>query len=65
MNKKKVFELAKDLGLSSKELMAELKKIKVEVKSHMNVLEDKIVEIILTKFKKTDKLSPRSSVVIS
>jgi len=47
MNQKiRVFELAKDLKLTSKELMGELKKMRIEVKSHMSVLEDETVAYI-------------------
>ena len=47
MNQKvRVFELAKELKLTSKELMGELKKMRIEVKSHMSVLEDETVAYI-------------------
>ncbi|NTV53502.1 MAG: translation initiation factor IF-2 [Candidatus Firestonebacteria bacterium] len=47
MNQKvRVFELAKDLKLTSKELVGELKKMRIEVKSHMSVLEDETVAYI-------------------
>lgn len=44
--KTRVFELAKDLKLTSKELMGELKKMRIEVKSHMSILEDETVAYI-------------------
>ena len=40
MSKIKVYELAKELGKSSKELMEFLADRKIEVKSHMSALED-------------------------
>ncbi len=44
--KTRVFELAKELKLTSKELVGELKKMRIEVKSHMSVLEDETVAYI-------------------
>src|SRR3989304_8147144 len=38
---KRVFELAKELEISSKELIEELKKLGIEVSSHMAVLDEK------------------------
>ncbi len=43
----RVFEVAKKLGITSKELIADLKENGVPVKSHMEVLDDDIVEIML------------------
>ncbi len=44
MAKMKVHELAKELGVESKELLAVIKNKGIEVKSHMSVLEDEQVE---------------------
>ncbi|MEW6516757.1 MAG: translation initiation factor IF-2 [candidate division FCPU426 bacterium] len=44
--KVRVFELAKELKLTSKELMGELEKMRIQVKSHMSVLEDETVAYI-------------------
>ncbi|MCK5219251.1 translation initiation factor IF-2 [bacterium] len=44
--KTRVFELAKELKLTSKEFLGELKKMRIEVKSHMSVLEDETVAYI-------------------
>ena len=57
MKKMKVFELAKKLGISNSELIAKLKKMNVEVKSHLSVLEDSVVEKMEkeNKVKKDDK----------
>ena len=40
LGKKKVHELAKELNLTSKELIERANELKIEVKSHMSVLED-------------------------
>lgn len=61
MSKKRVFELAKDIGISSKELIEELHKINIDVKSHMSTITD--VEIILDKLTVTEK--PQEKVVIT
>ncbi len=44
--KTRVFELAKELHLTSKELVGELQKMRIQVKSHMSVLEDETVAYI-------------------
>ncbi|MGV8058292.1 MAG: translation initiation factor IF-2 [Smithellaceae bacterium] len=46
MPKKRVYELAKELGLENKELIAQLEKIGITVKSHSSALEDNEVERI-------------------
>ena len=40
MTKKRVYELAKELGMENKELIARLEKIGIAVKSHSSTLED-------------------------
>ncbi|MDT3972228.1 translation initiation factor IF-2 N-terminal domain-containing protein, partial [Staphylococcus saprophyticus] len=40
MSKKRIYEYAKDLKIKSKEIIDELKKMDVEVTSHMQTLED-------------------------
>jgi translation initiation factor IF-2 len=44
MSKKRVYELAKELGIENKELIARLEKLGVTVKSHSSSLEDSDVE---------------------
>jgi translation initiation factor IF-2 len=44
--KTRVFELAKELHLTSKELVGELHNMRIQVKSHMSVLEDETVAYI-------------------
>jgi len=46
MSKKRVYELAKDLGLENKELISRLEKIGITVKSHSSALEDSELERI-------------------
>ena len=40
MSKKRVYEVAKDLGVENKVVIDALKKHNVEVKSHMSTVED-------------------------
>jgi len=46
MSKKRVYELAKELGLENKELISRLEKIGIAVKSHSSTLEDSEMERI-------------------
>ena len=46
MSKKRVYELAKDLGLENRELISRLEKIGIAVKSHSSTLEDGDMERI-------------------
>ena len=46
MSKKRVYELAKELGIDSKELISRLEKFGIAVKSHSSTLEDEDVEKI-------------------
>lgn len=46
MSKKRVYELAKDLGLENRELISRLEKIGIAVKSHSSTLEDGDLERI-------------------
>lgn len=46
MSKKRVYELAKDLGLENKDLISRLEKIGIAVKSHSSTLEDGDLERI-------------------
>ena len=53
MSKKRVYELAKELGLENRELISRLEKIGIAVKSHSSTLEDGDLERI-----KEELLSP-------
>ena len=46
MSKKRVYELAKDMGLENKELISRLEKIGIAVKSHSSTLEESDMERI-------------------
>lgn len=46
MSKKRVYELAKELGLGNKELISRLEKIGIEVRSHSSMLDDSDLEKI-------------------
>lgn len=50
MNKVRVFELAKEIGLSSKDLMAKLQELGFAITSHMSTLEEKEIKLITKKF---------------
>ena len=61
MGKMKVHELAKELELSSKDLMDKLKKIGIEAKSHLSTLEDDEIKLIKEKLAKktSSKAKPK------
>ncbi|WP_427338698.1 translation initiation factor IF-2 [Caloranaerobacter sp. DY30410] len=46
MTKIRVYQLAKKLGMSSKELMMKLHELDVNIESHMNTLEDEVVDLL-------------------
>jgi translation initiation factor IF-2 len=46
VSKTRVYELAKRLKISTKELMDELEELGIPIKSHMSVLDDETVNII-------------------
>ena len=53
----RVYTLAKELGLDSKEFVKELEKEGIKVKSHMSTVDDETVELIMTLFKVEEKSS--------
>ncbi len=55
MGKMKVHELAKELNMTSKELVEKLIELKYDVKSHLSILEDSDVEKIRKQFKNVSK----------
>jgi len=59
MSKKRVYELAKELGLENKELIARLEKIGIAVKSHSSTLDDADLNRI-----QTELLSPEPREVV-
>ncbi len=50
----KVYELARELGMSSKELLAFLKDLGMEVKSHMSVLIEEEIEKVIAKIEEKE-----------
>ena len=46
-NKTRVYEVAKQLDITSKELIEKLYDLGVEIKNHMSTIEEKDLEIIL------------------
>ncbi len=52
MNKKRVYEVAKDFHVSSEALISLLREMKFEIKSHMSVVTDEMFGKIKTKFEK-------------
>jgi len=52
MSKVRVYELARDLGLESKDLVDFLEDLGADVKNHMSTLEDDIVEMVREHFTK-------------
>ncbi|MBM4315713.1 MAG: translation initiation factor IF-2, partial [Deltaproteobacteria bacterium] len=59
MSKKRVYELAKELGLENRELITRLEKIGIAVKSHSSTLEDSDLERI-----QAELLSPQPREVV-
>ena len=55
MGKIKVYELAKELGITNAEVIENLRKFGVEVKSHLSVIESDIVKKIKTKIENDKK----------
>jgi len=47
MSKTRVYELAKELNLSSKDLISRLNDLDIKVKNHMSTLEDEEVDLIM------------------
>ena len=54
MGKMKVYELAKELGINNNEMIESLKKMGIEVKSHLSSIEDDIVEKMRKSVKKIE-----------
>ncbi len=67
MAKIRVYELAKDLNMTNKALLNKMKKLKIEVKSHMSSLENsdigKIKKTLLGKKKKKSDVKIKSSII--
>lgn len=61
MGKLRVYELAKKLNVSSKDIIEELAKLGIEVKSHSSSIEDKDAEKITGIFTKKTKSEQHST----
>ncbi len=61
MSNKRVYELARDIGITSKVLMEELRTQGVEVKSHMSTLDDETAELILDLYRDVNATAGASS----
>lgn len=65
MSKTRVYQLAKEIGVSSKELILKLKEFDLEVVNHMSTLEDEdanlILEYYLSEEKKEESKNKKSS----
>lgn len=53
MGRLRVYELAKQLDMDTKELMQELEELGIEVKSHMSFIDEETVNILLDIYKET------------
>ena len=62
MTKVRVYELAKNLGLETKELMKELQALAIEVKSHMSSLDEETANLVLETLKKKKEEKKKLSV---
>ncbi|MCG7419910.1 translation initiation factor IF-2 [Macrococcus epidermidis] len=61
MIKKRIYEYAKEVKLKSKDIIDELKKMNIEVTSHMQVIEDKEITALDKIFKKDQVKSEQKS----
>jgi len=61
MGKVRVYELAKNLGMESKELIAKLADLGINVKNHMSTLQDEEVASILDSQKESQKKTKRKT----
>lgn len=55
MSKIRIYELAKQLGVANKELMARMREIGIEATSHMSMLEEEAAERVAKLFQKEEK----------
>ena len=54
MGKMKLYELAKEMDVSSKELLEQAKKIGIEIKSHLSVISDEDVKNLKAKYQRNN-----------
>jgi translation initiation factor IF-2 len=58
MSNKRVYELARDIGITSKALMEELREQGIEVKSHMSTLDTETAELIIDIYRDVEVTVP-------
>lgn len=61
MSKKRIYEYAKEVSLKSKDIIDALKKMNIEVSSHMQVIEAKEITALDKIFKKSEAKSEQKS----
>ena len=59
MGKMKLYELAKEMNLSSKELLEQAKAIGIGIKSHLSVISDDDIKNLKEKYKRQEKTETR------
>lgn len=62
MSKIRVYDIAKELGMSSKKLVDEMKKMNMDVTNHMSTIEDNDKAKIMSKFKPAQGKKPEKKV---
>ncbi len=60
MGRIRVYELAKELGMTSRELLQELEELGISAKSHMSYIDEETVGIILELFEEVEKEEKKS-----
>ncbi len=61
MSKIRVYQLAKDIGVSSKDLIAKLLEEGIEVANHMSALEDEEANLVMKIFGKSNDSAPKAA----
>ena len=54
LGKMKLYELAKEMDVSSKELLEQAKKIGIDIKSHLSVISDEDVKNLKAKYQRNN-----------
>ena len=62
LGKTKIHEIAKKMGISSKEVMDKAKELGIDVKSHLSILEDEDVKKLEESLEKSKKENPERNV---
>ena len=58
LGKTKLYELAKEMDIPSKELLEKARAIGIELKSHLSVISDEDISKIRGEYKKSNKADP-------